>query len=112
MKVEHKCWTWPTTFAQSLREPQSEQAKAQQMEATERQVHMGIQTDGHMKSSTCFWHRTSTLAAGFRVEKITGEFYLTGLLCIYKPMDDEFLSMLCIGGVCQPQGLHKCTLVI
>lgn len=83
MKVEHQCWTWLTTFAQSWRKPQSEQAKAQQMEAAKRQVHMGIQTDGHMKSSTCFWRRTSTLAAWFRVEKITGEFYLTGLLGIY-----------------------------
>lgn len=29
---------------------------------------MGTETDGHMKRSTCFWHRTSTLVAWFRVE--------------------------------------------
>lgn len=53
----------------SLRKPQSKQAKVRQMETAERQVHMGIQTDGRMRHSTCFWHRTSTHAAWFRVEK-------------------------------------------
>lgn len=70
----HKCWTWLTTFTQSLHEPQSKQARAQQMETTKRQVHTGIQTDGHMKRSTCFWHRTSTPSVWFGVEKTTGEF--------------------------------------
>lgn len=66
------------------------------------QVNTGIQTDGHMKSSTCFWHCISTLSVGFRVEKITGEFSLVGLQGNYKQVEIEFyqifISEMCSNG--------------
>lgn len=46
---------------QWLHEQQSKRAKAGQMEAAEHSLLMGIQTDGHMKRSTCFWHRAAAL---------------------------------------------------
>ena len=65
------------------------------METAERQVHMGIQTDGCMKRSTCFLApHLDTRSVILEWKEITGEFNLTRVTRHLLAMEVEIYQCL------------------